>query len=189
MDSQFLQTKHNAAVTYETYIAAGKPDQQDNWKKVYGKVVITEPQQALIKSFVRQMNIIVLSGIWCGDCAQQCPIFQKLAEINPGKINLRWADRDQHMDLQDKLIINGGKRVPVVVFCAEDYALAGWHGDRTLSRYRAIAKRQLGASCDLPGAPVANDELAQSTQDWVNEFERIQLMLRLSTRLRQKYND
>jgi len=31
--------------------------------------------------------------------------------------------------------------------------------------------------------------LENVTQDWVNEFERIQLMLRTSARLRQLHND
>lgn len=188
-DPGYLQQKHAAARNWQDYLAAGTPDQQANWKKIYDQVTLTDAQQQLIGSFVRQMNVIVLSGIWCGDCAQQCPILEKVAQASAGKINLRWADRDEHMDLQDQLVINGGKRVPVAIFAAEDYALAGWFGDRTLSRYRAIAKRQLGASCQLPGAPVADDELAQCTQDWVDQFERIHLMLRLSTRLRQKYND
>ena len=30
---------------------------------------------------------------------------------------------------------------------------------------------------------------ADTLQDWVNEFERVQLLLRLSTRLRQKHGD
>ena len=52
-----------------------------------------------------------------------------------------------------------------------------------------MMRDQVGASCPtglvLPGDPL----LAQVTQDWLNEFERVQLMLRLSARLRQKYGD
>src|SRR3989440_3507277 len=32
--------------------------------------------------FSRQMKILILSGIWCGDCVQQCPLLQKIAESN-----------------------------------------------------------------------------------------------------------
>jgi hypothetical protein len=31
--------------------------------------------------------------------------------------------------------------------------------------------------------------LAAVTQDWLDEFERVQLLLRLSSRLRQKHGD
>jgi hypothetical protein len=33
------------------------------------------------------------------------------------------------------------------------------------------------------------EETAATLQDWLDEFERVQLMLRLSTRLRQKHGD
>jgi hypothetical protein len=36
---------------------------------------------------------------------------------------------------------------------------------------------------------VSDDELAATLQDWLNEFERVQLLLRLSGRLRQKHDD
>jgi hypothetical protein len=41
----------------------------------------------------------------------------------------------------------------------------------------------------MPGEPVPQDELNATLQEWVNEFERVQWILRLSPRLRQKYND
>ena len=135
------------------------------------------------------MHVIGLSGIWCGDCVQQCPLIERIAEANPGKIVLRWLDRDQHLDLQERLTINTGHRVPVILFCAEDDHLVSWYGDRTLSRYRAVAARHLGPSCPMPGAPVSQEEIAATLQDWLNEFERVHLLLRLSTRLRQKYGD
>jgi len=77
----------------------------------------------------------------------------------------------------------------VVVFMNEDFEFVGLAGDRTLSRYRALAARMLGASCPLPGAPVPEDEIAATLQDWVEEFERAQLLLRLSGKLRQRHGD
>ena len=47
----------------------------------------------------------------------------------------------------------------------------------------------MGAACQLPGAEVAGDELAATLQDWLDEFERVQLLLRGSPRLRQKHGD
>lgn len=189
MDNQFVQAQHTKALPYDQYILTGTADQQANWKQAYDQVHLTSHQKTLIRSFTRSMNVIAFSGMWCGDCVLQGPIFQKIAEANPTKINLRWADRDRHAELQPHLAINGGNRVPVVLFAAEDFALAGWYGDRTLSRYRAMAAKQLGPSCPLPGAPLDPNELAQTVQEWVDQFERIHLMLRLSTRLRQKYGD
>jgi hypothetical protein len=61
--------------------------------------------------------------------------------------------------------------------------------DRTLARYRGLARRQLGPSCELPWAEIPADESAAVLQEWLNEFERVQWMLRLSPRLRQKHGD
>ncbi len=189
MDSQYLQSKHEAGKPFDQYLATGDESQRASWQKIYNQASLTDDQQRLIGSLTRRVNIIGLSGIWCGDCAQQCPLVQRIAEANPESINLRWLDRDEHSDLQAQVKINAGARVPVFLFCAEDYELVGWYGDRTLSRYRAVAGRQLGASCPLPGAPVDDDELAATLQDWLDQIERVHLLLRLSGRLRQKHGD
>lgn len=189
MDAAFIQAQFEASLPYDAYVKSGSADQLASWQKVYDQVALTQAQTELVKAFVRPINVVVLSGIWCGDCVQQGPIIQKIADANPQNIRVRWADRDKHPELADQLMVNGGKRVPVVVFAAEDFEVAGWFGDRTLRRYRALAARQLGPSCPLPGAPLDPNELADQTQDWVDQFERIHLMLRLSTRLRQKHND
>ncbi len=79
--------------------------------------------------------------------------------------------------------------MPALLFMAEDYEPVSIQGDRTLSRYRAVAAKQLGAACPLPGAPVPAQELAATLQDWLDEFERVHLLLRLSGRLREAHGD
>lgn len=189
LDAAFLQYKHEAGLTYEAYLQTGTPAQRESWSKIYQQVTTTPAHEKLIQGFTRQMKVIALSGIWCGDCVQQGPMLTRIAQANPKCIDLVWLDRDQHMDLQKLVRINAGDRVPVVLFCAEYYELVGWFGDRTLHRYRAVAARQLGPSCPLPGAPVDQNELAATLQDWVDHFERVHLILRLSARLRQKHAD
>jgi hypothetical protein len=189
LDAAYLRTKHQAGMPYEQYVRSGKPEQYDNWLKVYERAHLTDAQKSLVGGFVRKINVIGLSGIWCGDCVQQCPLIQRIADANPGKIDLRWVDRDVHIDLQKQVTINAGNRVPVLLFCAEDYEPVGWHGDRTLARYRALAQRNLGASCPLPGAPLDKDEVAATLLDWLDEFERVHLLLRLSARLRKLHGD
>ena len=188
MNPEFLKKKHDAGLTYAEYLATGTEDQQDAWQAIHDAAALTAPQRELLGAFARRINVIVLSGIWCGDCVQQGPLLQRVAEGNAA-IDLRWLDRDEHSDLQEKVRINAGNRVPVAVFCAEDHELVSWVGDRTLHRYRALAAKQLGAACPLPGAPVPQDELDATLADWVDEFERVHLLLRLSARLRQKHGD
>lgn len=189
LTAEYLKSKFDAAAPYDRYVQTGKPAHQENWARVYSEARLTEAQRKLLGAFERQMHVLVTSGTWCGDCVQQCPLMQRVAEGAPGKIDLRFVDRDVHIDLSERIIINAGLRVPTVIFMAEDFEFVGLMGDRTLGRYRAVASRQLGPACPMPGAPVAPEEMAATMQEWVNEFERVHLLLRLSARLREKHGD
>ncbi len=156
------------------------------WQATADQVVLTPAQRELLGKFTRETNVMVLAGAWCGDCAQQCPIFDRFAEAAP-VLRVRYLDNGEHPDAQAELKVNGGNRVPVVVLFSEDGHEVARYGDRTLSKYRAMAEQQIGASC---ATGIGRDPLlAQVTQDWLNEFERVQWVLRLSPRLRQKHGD
>ncbi len=189
MNASYLSDKFSSALPYPKYLLTGTDEQRRRWTQVYDAAKLTSAQQQLLSGFSRHMKILIVSGIWCGDCIQQCPLLQRIAESRPDLIDLRLLDRDEHRDLAEQLRINTGDRVPVALFMAEDHELCSIYGDRTVNRYRALARQQLGASCPIGLAPPPSDELAATLQDWLNEFERIQLMLRLSSRLRQKHGD
>ncbi len=192
-----LKTKFERARPYEPYVATGKPAHQENWRKFHEQVRLAPAQRTLIASFTRPINILVSSGTWCGDCVHQCPMLAHIEAAAPpdprekgqGLIRVRFLDRDEHKDLSERVMICGGLRVPTVIFMNEDFDFCGILGDRSLARYRAMAAKQLGPSCPLPGAPVPPDEIAATLQDWVDEFERVHLMLRLSPKLRERYRD
>jgi hypothetical protein len=131
------------------------------------------------------MNVLCLAGAWCGDCINQCPIFEHFSAV-AHRITIRYLDRDEHADVQRELQINGGNRVPVVVFFSEDGYEVARYGERTLSKYR-LMMRGLGGPAGPQ--PKSDSLLAEVTQDWLNEFERVQWLLRLSPRLRQLHGD
>jgi thiol-disulfide isomerase/thioredoxin len=184
-----LFDKFQLGLPYDNFLARYANDgQKQRWRQVREQVALTPPQRELLGSFTRSMPVLVLAGAWCGDCINQCPIFEHFAAAAP-VIQVRYLDRDEHADAQQELQINGGNRVPVVVFFSEDGYEVARYGERTLCKYRQMARDQVGASCPtgiaLPGDPL----LAQVTQDWLDEFERVQWLLRLSPRLRQKHGD
>ena len=151
----------------------------------------------LVAAFTRRLNILVISGRWCGDCVQQCPMLDHLARANPAPrakpeapgLDLRFVDRDEHLALSNAYKICGGNRVPTVLFLNEDLELTGLAGDKSLARLRALASRQLGAMCPLPGAPVPPDEIAATLADWCHDVERNHLLVRLSSKLRERHGD
>jgi len=187
LDAISMHETFEAALGWEDYLATD-PDRATRWREFHDRVALDDDQRTLLGGFVRRMPVLCISGIWCGDCVQQGPMLQRIAEASEA-IDLRWVDRDEHAELAEKVKINAGLRVPTVIFMAEDFETLGWFGDRTLSRYRAMAAKNLGPACPVPGAPLADDELAATLQDWIDEFERFQLMLRLSPRLRHRHGD
>lgn len=188
IDPAFLTTKFAQALTYAPYVATAKPDHGKAWEAFRNRADLTSDQAALVGAFVRRLPVLVVSGTWCGDCVQQVPFIDAIARSSP-TIEARYLDRDLHADLASRLHLCGGQRVPVVLILNEDFDILSVEGDRTLARYRAIAARQLGASCPLPGAPVPEDEVAATRQNWVDAFERAHLMARLSTKLRARHGD
>jgi thiol-disulfide isomerase/thioredoxin len=151
-------------------------------------VGLTPAQSDLLAQFTRETNVLVLAGAWCGDCSGQCPIFERFAEAAP-VLKVRYLDRDTNPDVQAELRINGGNRVPVVVFFSEDGHEVARYGERTLSQYRNLAAKTVGASCATGIVAAGDPLLASITQDWLDEFERVQWILRLSGRLREKHGD
>jgi thiol-disulfide isomerase/thioredoxin len=185
MDATLLRETFANALPYDRYLATDAA-RAEPWHRISAS--LTPSQRQLLQGFVRHMPVLVLSGIWCGDCAQQGPMLQAIAQGSP-RIDLRWIDRDQAPALRDAVRICGGHRVPTVIWMAEDFEFVSLLGDRTLPRYRSMASRQLGPSCPLPGAALPADEAAATLQAWLDEFERVQLLLRLSGRLRQRHGD
>ena len=182
-------TAFEAALPYAAFLDQyATPAQRSRWDAMHERIRLEPEQLALLGGFVRRMPVLVLAGAWCGDCVNQCPIFDRFAEASPA-IDLRFLDRDARPDVADALAINGGHRVPVVLFLSEDFREVARYGERTLSTYRRLAAEQLGPACPTGLVPPTDDATRLARSEWLGEFERAQLILRLSPRLRAKYGD
>jgi thiol-disulfide isomerase/thioredoxin len=188
-DASYLADRFAVGLPYDRYVQTGSEEQQRRWSQVYDAARLSGAQRQLITGFVREMKILIFSGIWCGDCVQQCPLIRRIAEINPAKIDLRFIERPKETGLAPEMRINAGSRVPLVIFLSEDDEWCATAGDRTINRYRALAHARLGVFCPTGIVAPDKDELNATLVDWLDEVERVQLMLRLTPRLRQKYRD
>jgi hypothetical protein len=166
----------------------GTDEQRRRWAAVDERVRLTPEQSALLGGFARDMRVFCLAGAWCGDCANQVPMLRRIAEASP-RVELRVGDRDMDPDLRDALAVNGGHRVPVVVFLSEDWKVCAVVGDRVVAFYRQMAADRLGPACPTGILPPGDALLAEAMEEWVTEFERVQLMLRLTGRLRELHGD
>ncbi len=182
----------NEALPYATLLERhATPDQQQRWQNIYDCAVLTSEQKTLLGGFRRKMNVLCLQGVWCGDCVNACPIFQRIAGASD-KIDLRFINRDQKFDpssgdagtkLANELSICGGPRVPVLIFLSQDWYECERFGERTLATYRSKVASMQGAACStgLFGPPA--DLLQANIAEWLTHFERVQLMLQTSPRL------
>jgi len=187
--SEMFEQAFKGGASWQAYLSSGSTTQQTRWQQYYKTITLSADHQKLIASFVRTMNIIVLSGIWCGDCMRQCPQLQKISECSD-KINLRFVELNDQSELSKELRIHGAARVPVAVILSEDFFEVARFGDRPLSAYRRKAQRELGAACEIGVAPVGKDlELESELQEWIDYVERAQLILRTSPLLRERYRD
>ncbi len=183
------KAKYEQALPYHEFLERyGTEVHRERLRRVYEAVTLTPGQRALLEGFQRDMKLLVLAGAWCGDCVNQCPILQRFAEATP-RIGLRFLDRDDHPDVRDLLSINRGYRVPMVVFLSEDFVEVARYGERTLSIYRQMAADRLGPACPVGVQPPGEDLLRNVIQEWLDEVERVQLLLRLSPRLRALHGD
>jgi hypothetical protein len=180
---------HAGALSYQVFLDRyATPAQRLRWDAMHARFSLTVPQQNVLVGFVRSMPVLCLAGAWCGDCINQCPLFDHFAQGSPC-IDLRFLDRDAIPAVRDSLVINGGHRVPVVVFLSEDWFEVARYGERTLSIYRRMAAEQLGPACPTGSVPLSDEVTPVMISEWLAEFERTQLVLRLSPRLRERHHD
>lgn len=185
-----LQRHFESALPYAEFLAsaaaAGAP--VANWADRHTQCALNPDQTAMVGSFVRKMHVLCLTGSWCGDCALQGAAMQRVAEANPEVIDLRFLLRDESQaPLAVRAPVNGGLRVPFTWWMAEDFAPVHAFGDRTLSRYRSMARKTLGEG--VVQAPAPADPVATVRDEVLAMFERVHLLLRTSGRLRQKHGD
>jgi hypothetical protein len=177
------------ALPYESFLDRhATPSHRSRWDAMHGRFALTAEQKELLGGFARRMPVLCIAGAWCGDCINQCPVFDHFARASSA-IDLRFLDRDVRPEVRAELSINGGHRVPVVVFLSEDGFEVSRYGERTLSIYRRMAAEQLGPACPTGFVPPAAEVLTTVTAEWLAEFERAQLILRLSPRLRAMHGD
>src|SRR6476659_935947 len=94
-----------AGLPYTTFLERhATPPQRQRWDAMHARLSPNEEQTQVLGGFVRRMPVLCLAGAWCGDCINQCPIFDHFARATP-TIDLRFLDRDALADVRDALMI------------------------------------------------------------------------------------
>ena len=177
------------ALPYASFLDKyASPSQRTRWDAMHGRFALTADQRDILGGFARRMPVLCLTG----------GVVRRLHQPVSGLRSFR-ASFARHRPALPRPrrqsrgargpIINGGHRVPVVVFLSEDGYEVSRYGERPLSTYRRMAAEQLGPACPTGFVPPAAEALAAVTAEWLDEFELAQLILRLSPRLRALHGD
>lgn len=67
-----------------------------------------------ISKYSQNVTWLVLTESWCGDAAHIMPVINKVAEQNDN-IDYRIVLRDEHEDLMNQFLTNGGKAIPKLI--------------------------------------------------------------------------
>ncbi len=187
---QLWKASFEEALPYDDYLARSPEEHVRRWRKMDEAIpALTDEQRRRLSGHHRIVNVLVVSGVWCGDCARQGPMIRHIVDACDEEVSLRLIDRDARPDLRDEVRILGAERVPVAVFLSEDFFEIGRVGDRMLTTYRRKAETEVGATCPVPYIAPSAAELAAEQAEWVDVFERVILMARLSPPLRERHGD
>ena len=105
-----------------------------------------------------QVNWLLITEAWCGDAAQNVPILNKIADAS-SSVKLRLILRDEHLDIMDKYLTNGGRAIPkLIILDAEMNEIATW-GPRPSEVQEMVLDNKLNAK--LPYG-----EFAKVVQKW-----------------------
>ena len=80
--SELFRQVFRDALAYPEYLATGNERERAAWARA-GAAVPPLPDDAgsRLDPAGRIVNVLCLSGIWCGDCVRSVPIVARLAEV------------------------------------------------------------------------------------------------------------
>ena len=99
-------------------------------KRLDKTTALREDLQTALQTVQQKWIWFILTEAWCGDAAQNIPVIQKMAEQND-HITIRLILRDEHPDIINAYLTNGGKAIPkLVCLQAESLKEIGLWGPR-----------------------------------------------------------
>lgn len=114
------------------------------------------------------VNVLVISEDWCGDCTDNLPVLNRIAE-ETGKLNFRVFARDENLDLADQFLKEGKYRsIPVIVVLDDNLDPVNHLIERpsTVTELRLKKRQELHeAHPELGGFSTAPDQLSDEVRD------------------------
>ena len=140
-------------------------------------VILTEGLIQALKRVNESYIWLVLTEGWCGDAAQNLPVFARIEQVCPN-VTLRLALRDENLDVMDQYLTQGSRSIPKLI-CAETKDLSevfNW-GPRP-SEVQAL-------TMELKKKGTPTDEKALIIQKWYNADKTLSVQCELETLIKE----
>jgi hypothetical protein len=122
---------------------------------------------------------LLITELWCGDAAQSAPVMARLAAISP-TIEFRVIIRDEHLDIMDLFLTNGGRAIPKLIGLNPDTFEVNWHwGPRPQGAIDVVSR------CKNKGQE--KEQIALALQEWYNQDKGISITEELTDLVSFKY--
>jgi|LauGreDrversion4_2_1035121.scaffolds.fasta_scaffold25719_4 hypothetical protein len=94
-------------------------------ERLHKTIVVNADLEAQVKQIKEPQTWLCITEGWCGDAAQNLPLFDRLASLN-SNITLKLVLRDENLELIDRYLTNGGRAIPRVICIANGKELWQW---------------------------------------------------------------
>jgi hypothetical protein len=160
---------------FETLVAEGKstwPEDNDEIiqytklnfqrsRRVHKQFIISPELSDIILGLKSPITILAITEPWCGDAAQNLPVFAEIEKKNK-LLNLRLVLRDENSDLMNSFLTNGSKSIPKIIVLDGENAIKGTWGPRPQNAQALVM------SIKKEGK-LSNPEMYIKLQTWYNE--------------------
>ena len=99
---------HSEAMLHYTHMNIARMKRLDKTTR------LSEATLAAIQQIERKQIWLVITEGWCGDAAQIIPVLEKMG-AETEMVDLRYILRDQHLDIIDAFLTNGGRSIPKIL--------------------------------------------------------------------------
>jgi hypothetical protein len=124
------------------------------------KTVRLQPVLAAAAAGLSQNYLwLIITEGWCGDAAQLVPVFEAVAAASNGHITTRYVLRDEHPNLIDQYLTDGGRAIPKLLMLNPETLTEITHWGPRPTPARALVRR-------LKAEGMPHDDFIRELHTW-----------------------
>lgn len=147
-------------------------------KRLTKTVQLNEDLEQVLSNSKTKMIWLVLTEGWCGDAAQNIPVFYAISKAYPN-IELKLILRDENLAIMDQFLTNGGRSIPkLIALNHETLEVKGTWGPRP-----AVAQKMVNDFKKIPNGDYS--EFVKEVQLWYAKDKTNQVQKELKVLLEE----